>query len=244
MVDVTVIIVGLVIVFIASIVQGATGFGFALTSMPLLAIFIPLDVVVPIMVIFSLITNVLILVKLWSYVRIKKIWLLIVASSVSAPFGTYLLLIIEERVLKITVGLLIILFALVLWKGYSFTIKREKLALIPVGFLGGLLNGSLSLSGPPVVLFLTNQKEDKTIFRANITTYALILNVMTIIFFIMGGLIIKQVFSYMFWYFPALIIATFIGVKIGNKVEQALFKKITLLLIIISGFSAIVSAIF
>lgn len=242
--DLTIIIVGLFIIFVASIVQGTTGFGFALTSMPLLTILISLHTVVPIMVAFGLFANILILVKVWPNVKINKIWLLIVSSVIAAPIGTYLLLIIEQSTLKIIVGFLIVLFALALWRGYSIKIKNEKLALIPVGFSSGLLNGSLSLMGPPVVLFLTNQGEDKTTFRANITAYALVLNFTTIISFFMGGLINKEVITYIFWFSPALILGTFLGIKIANKVEQILFKKITLGLIILSGLSAMFTAMY
>jgi uncharacterized membrane protein YfcA len=224
-------------------VQGTTGFGFALTSMPLLTVLISLHTVVPIMVVFGLFANFLILVKMWSYVNFKKIWVLIVSSIIAAPIGTYVLLIIEQNILKLIVGFIIVLFALALWKGYSVKIKNEKLALIPVGFSSGLLNGSISLMGPPVVLFLTNQGEDKTTFRANITAYALILNLITITSFSMGGLIDKEVITYIISFSPALILGTFIGIKIGNNVKQALFKKFTLLLIIVSGLSAIFTAL-
>jgi uncharacterized membrane protein YfcA len=224
---------------LASIVQGTTGFGFALTSMPLLTILLSIHTVVPIMVVFGLCANILILVKVWSNVKFKKIWLLIVSSVIAVPLGTYLLLIIEQNTLKIITGFLIVLFALALWRSYSLQIKNERLALIPVGFSSGLLNGSISLSGPPVVLFLTNQGEEKTTFRENITAFALILNIITITTFFMGGLIIKEVITYILWFFPALFLGTFLGMKIANKVEQNLFKKITLGLIILSGLSAI-----
>lgn len=243
MIDLSILILGLIIIFVAAIVQGTTGFGFALTSMPLLTVLISLHTVVPIMVVFGLFANILILVKMWSYVNFKKIWVLIVSSIIAAPIGTYVLLIIEQNILKLIVGFFIVLFALALWKGYSVKIKKEKLALIPVGFSSGLLNGSLSLMGPPVVLFLTNQGEDKTTFRANITAYALILNLITITSFSLGGLIDKEVITYIISFSPALILGTFIGIKIGNNVKQALFKKFTLLLIIVSGLSAIFTAL-
>jgi uncharacterized membrane protein YfcA len=239
MMDLTIIILGLLIIFLASVVQGTTGFGFALTSMPLLTILLSIHTVVPVMVVFGLSVNILILVKVWSNVKLKKIWLLIASSVIGVPLGTYLLLIIDQNILKIITGFFIVLFALVLWKGYSLKIKNEKLALIPVGFSSGLLNGSISLSGPPVVLFFTNQGEDKTSFRANLTAFALILNIITITTFFMGGLFNKEVMTYVLWFFPALFLGTFLGIKIASKVEQALFRKITLGLIILSGLSAI-----
>ncbi|MBO1512092.1 hypothetical protein [Metabacillus bambusae] len=73
MIDLSIIILGLIIIFVAAIVQGTTGFGFALTSMPLLGVLISLQTVVPIMVVFGLFANILILVRVWSYVKFNKI---------------------------------------------------------------------------------------------------------------------------------------------------------------------------
>ncbi|MFC0472270.1 sulfite exporter TauE/SafE family protein [Halalkalibacter kiskunsagensis] len=243
MMDLTIIIVGLLIMFLSAVVQGTTGFGFALTSMPLLTILLSMHTVVPIMVVFGLCSNILILIKVWSHVKFKKTWLFIASSVIGVPLGTYILLIIDQNTLKIITGFLIVLFALALWRGYSLKIKNEKLALIPVGFSSGLLNGSISLSGPPVVLFLTNQGENKTAFRANLTSFSLILNIITIATFFVGGLINKEVMTYVFWFFPALFVGTFLGIKIASKVEQALFRKITLGLIIISGVSAVFTSL-
>jgi len=195
------------------------------------------------MVVFSFVTNILILIKVWPNIKFNKIWLLILSSIVAAPLGTYVLMVINQGTLKIMVGIIIIIFALLLWKGYSLTVKNEKLAFIPVGFTSGLLNGSVSLMGPPVVLFLTNQGEDKATFRANLTAYAFVLNIVTIVSFFMGDLINDEVITYLLWFSPALFVGTFLGMKIAGSVEQQLFKKITLGLIIVSGISAIISSI-
>jgi hypothetical protein len=196
------------------------------------------------MVFFSLFSNIIILVKMRSHVRYRKIWILIVYSVAAAPLGAYLLFLVEQNTLRIVVGCLIILFAVALWRGYNVKIKNEKLAFIPVGLASGLLNGSLSLMGPPVVLFLTNQGEDKRSFVANITAFAFVVNIVTIASYGVSGHVDKELLTYLLWLSPALVLGTLAGIQTGKFVKQEAFKKVTLLLIIVSGLSAVISAVY
>jgi uncharacterized membrane protein YfcA len=240
----SIIILSLLIIFLASFVQGVTGFGFALIAVPLLSKMIPLQSVVPIIVLFSFFSNIMILLQVKQYIDLRKMKLLVVSSLIAAPLGTYLLLVVNSNILKIIIGIIIIVFAIFLIKGYKFPIKNESFGIVPVGFASGLLNGSISFSGPPVVLFLSNQGVEKHVFRANLTAYAFILNIVTIGSYFISGLINKGVITYTCWFFITMIVGVLLGNKAVNKINERQFRKITLLLIIFSGAWTIFSVIY
>jgi uncharacterized membrane protein YfcA len=237
------VLFGIVIVIIAGFFQGLTSFGFALISMPILAVIIPVKEVVPIVVILCLFTNLIILANCFRYVEIKKIWILLLASFLAAPLGAYSLRIIDSDILKLISGILILAVSMLLLAGKVFQVKNENIAFIPVGFTSGFLNGSISMSGPPVVLFLTNQGVLKEAFRANITAYFLILNLFTIAIFFFGGLLTGSVLSYSLWFLPSMIIGVVLGNITISKVDNHLFRKIALWLIFISGAWTIITTI-
>ena len=237
------IALGIGIVTIASFFQGLTSFGFALIAMPILAKIIPIQETVPIVVTLSLFTNVLILRDAFRFVDLRKIWPLIVASFVAAPLGTYSLLFANAEALKLGTGILIISISVLLLTGLRFPIKKNRLAFALTGALSGFLNGSISLSGPPVALFLSNQGVDRNVFRANITAYALLLNVLTISTYAFTGLMSKNVMLSTLWFLPGLLIGTAIGIKVVKKLDEQLFRKIALALIIVSGCWTVASAI-
>ena len=56
------------------------------------------------------------------------------------------------------------------------------------------------------------------------------------------GLINKEVIEYSLWFCLALILGGFIGVKIDKLIKQALFLKISTLVIMISGFFTLLFA--
>lgn len=235
------ILFGVLIILLSGFIQGLTAFGFALVSMPLLSLFIPVQQVVPIIVILSLATNIGIWYDTRKSIDLKRYWLLILASLLAAPIGTKLILVLNPHMLKIMVGILILFFAISLLKGLTWKIKRERLSFVLVGFLCGVLNGSISISGPPVALFLTNQETDKQRFKANLNMFALILNVVTIFLFIQSGLINQDVISYISWMLPATVIGVLFGILAVRKLNEQVFKKLTLYLIIFSGFWTLLS---
>ncbi|SKC84238.1 sulfite exporter TauE/SafE family protein [Maledivibacter halophilus] len=241
--EIVVLALGFIVIFSAGLVQGATSFGFSLLSVPLLGAFMPLKIIVPMLIIYSFIINSIILYKIREHLELKRISLLIIAAVVTTPIGANMLINLDESILKIMVGIIVTISAVSFYFGYKVKIKNEKLAYIPVGLVSGLLNGSISISGPPVILFLTNQSVEKQVFRATLTGFFWVLNIMTIIIFLSKKLINVQVLKFTGYLLPALIGGVFIGINFGNKVKEETFEKLTTILIIIMGILSIVSGI-
>jgi len=234
---------GALIIFLAAMTQGITSFGFSLIALPLLDIFLPLQIIVPILVIYSLVLNTIILYYIKEFIDFKRISILVIAGIIGTPVGVYLLKVSNESTLKLLIGIIITIAAIANFTGYKIKIKNEKLSYIPVGLVSGLLNGSVSLGGPPVVLFLTNQDVEKQTFRANLTLYFWILNIITIPTHFFSGLITSEVIRYTAYLSPGLIVGTLLGIRLGNKLDEKLFKKLTLILITCMGVLSIISAI-
>ena len=237
------IIIGTLIVLIAGFLQGLTGFGFALISVPFLVKIITLKEAVPIVVVLSLCTNVAIIINCIKEIKIKKIWLLIITSIIFAPLGTYSLIYFNSNYLKLFFGIIIIVFSILLILDKSFAIKNERIGYGLTGSLSGYLNGSLSLSGPPVVLFLSNQGMSKNAFRANITFYSIILNSITIVTYLKNGLLNETFLEKIIYFLPAMLLGVLIGIKLSKKIDEKLFKKVVLILLLISGLWTIISTI-
>lgn len=231
------------IILLSSVIQGITSFGFSLVALPLLGMFLPLKIVVPMLVLYSLVLNIIILYHIRHHINIKQIAILVIFGIIGTPVGAHLLQIMDENTLKVIIGVLVTITAMINLYGFKIKVKNQRLSYIPVGFMSGILNGSVSLGGPPLVLFLTNQGVEKQRFRANLTSYFLILNIFTIPTYFLGGLITGEVVNYTLYVLPALIIGAFLGVKLGNKVDEHIFRRFTLGLIIATGLLSIITGI-
>lgn len=237
----TIIVLGLLIVFIASVAQGLTGFGFALIAVPLLSLLLPFDQVVPVVVSLGLITNVLMLFKLYRDVELRKIWLLLVFGFVGIPIGGYMLLAVPANILQLIVSILVLVFAILLLMRISYPIRNEYVAFPFVGLLSGVLNGSISVSGPPLVLFLANQGKDVDVFRSNLVVYGFFLNVFTLGMFAYQGFLNQEVISITLVACIAMALGTGLGMLLAKRVNQEMFKKIVIYLLMGSSIWATVN---
>lgn len=235
-------LIAFTIILFSSTVQGATGFGFSLLAVPLLALVMPLSSIVPVLVIFSLFLNIIVFFKLKGEVNKIQIGLLIGFGLISIPIGINALQGLDENLIKLTVGIVIIISAIAMQFGIKIKFKNQKIAYALTGFLSGILNGASSLSGPPVILLLSNEGADKAKFRKTLATYFLTLNLFSVPFFIMKGMVTNSVITDTIKLFPALIIGVLVGVGLGNKLPENIFRKISLLLIFVMGVLTVVSA--
>lgn len=238
-----ILVISLVIVYSASFIQGLSGFGSALVMVPLLVLFFPPKTVIPVSLMIGTALNLIISVRERRSLQGKRILPLLIAGAAGIPVGMLILLVVEGDIIRLVIGLVICITAILLLSGLYLRIGKEKLALLPVGFVSGVLNGSISMSGPPVVLFFSNQKLKKGNFRANLVTYFIFLNILTYPVFLIGGLFTTDVLILSALTAPGMVLGLITGLMLSGKVEEAHFKRIALILVVVTGLSALVSGI-
>jgi len=238
-----ILIIAIIILFFAGLIQGLAGFGFSMVSIPVLIIFIEPQLLTPTIIIHSVIINIFLFIKVRKDVQLGRIWPLVVAAIVGIPIGTWILLAVDADILRLFVGLFITLIGLAYIRDFRLDIKNEKMAFLPVGFISGILNGSITLSGPPVVLTLTNQEVPKKTFRANMIAYFLLLNLATLPFHFMKGLFTEVCIDLSLMLLPGMVLGAFIGTMLVKRVDEDNFKRMVLVLVIVSGLVSMITGI-
>jgi len=228
---------------LSAFIQGAVGFGFSLVAVPLLALLMPLKEIVPMMVLFSLVLNIMVWVQLQGHVDKKKMALLISMGLIFIPLGIYSLKILPESLIQISVGLLVILAALGMLADYKIHFRNPYVAFALTGALSGILNGSTSLSGPPVILMLSNDGMDKAQFRKTLATYFMTLNLFSLPMFLAGGMVNRDLLFRSASLLPGVFVGVLIGIKFGNRLKENVFRSITLVLILVMGVMTILSGL-
>lgn len=237
------IVLSFLIILFASVVQGMTGFGFSLIAVPLLGLFLPLKDFVPMLVLFSFILSIFLYKKLSGDFNKKRIIVLALSGISSTFFGINILKIVDDTILKLVVGVVILISSVIMIFGIRIKIRLKILGDIIAGVLSGLLNGSVSLSGPPVILLLSNENTEKETFRKTLTTYFLTLNFISLPMFFVNELLTRGIVIKSLINLPALGIGMCLGLFIGNRISEGHFKKITLGMIFILGIMSVISAV-
>jgi uncharacterized protein len=163
--------------FAGAFVQSATGFGFALILSPaLFAVLEPVEAVTTLLLL-GLLLNVLVLVE-GGHVDWRTLAPLLVAAVPGLVAGVALLGWLAKSTLQVAVGLAVIGAA-----GWQLRQRRQPVRthLSPAtgwaaGFASGVLSTSISVSGPPIVLWLEARGVRPREFRATLAASFLALN--------------------------------------------------------------------
>jgi uncharacterized protein len=166
--------------FVGAFVQSATGFGFALVLSPaLFAVLEPVEAVTALLALGFLL-NLLVFFEHGrpGAVDWRSILPMLVAAVPGLVIGFAVLEALSKEALQVAVGVAVLLAA-----GWQLRQRRrQKRPALPasagwaVGFLSGTLTTSISVSGPPLVLWLEARGVGPQEFRASLAASFLALN--------------------------------------------------------------------
>lgn len=215
-------------VLVGGMVQGCIGFGFGMISLTPLLFIMNQREAVPALLILSMLNTAPIALSNRDKIRASIVAPLLGGAVIGVPIGVAAILYLEGPVFGAAVGLVLLTFAVVLAAGWGYPLPRPQIASLPVGFLSGIMNGSTSMGGPPVVLFLANQAVPRDVFRTNIVTYFSCTNVVSIALMAGHGLIDGDLLARTALLAPLLIAGTYAGSRISRHTSEKRFKTVTL----------------
>lgn len=232
------------VVLFSSFLQTITGFGYALSAAPLLALIIgPKDAVM--FVLFTgILTKLTLLCRIWHQSNFSAIGLLFAASLAGALPGAYVLKIISNDALKLAIGLVLIVITFAMARDFRVTISQPRLAQSVVGVISGFLATTTSLSGPPVVMYYLNEQMNKETIRANLTRYFILNNAASLVLsYFFGTLKTEILAANTLICLPAIVIGIWLGEKLFTKFNAGIFKKLALTVITVSAVISIFSGL-
>src|SRR5262252_6956712 len=99
------------VLFCATLIRSALGFGEALVAVPLLAFVLPVKVAAPVAVLVSITVAALVLAQDWRHVRARSALRLVLWTIPGIPLGLLLLRVGAEPLVKGTLGTIVAGFA-------------------------------------------------------------------------------------------------------------------------------------
>ena len=154
------------IVVLAYIVFGLTGFGASITAMPLLAYLFPLRFAVPMMLIFDVCATLALGLRNRRAVDRRELLRLIPFMLVGMVLGVTLLVKAPERALLFLLGTFVLAYA-----AWSLLFDRSVKTIAtgwvaPLGTAGGVFTALFGTGGPIYVIYLAGRLHDKSVLRA------------------------------------------------------------------------------
>lgn len=238
-----IVVLGNAVVFFAAVMQALSGFGYGVVAVPIMTLFLEPKIVSSFVLIHSTILNTILTVKMRKLVDFRQIWPMLIAGIIGVPFGTYLLAVLDPSIIRLIIGVIVTSFAAALLTGFRAEIKNERRLYAPVGFVSGVLNSSITMASPPIVLFLANKNTEKQKFRASLFVYFTLLAYFTLPAFWIGGIISREAIKYTIAFLPAWALGSVAGLWLSHKVDEGTFRKTVLVIILTVGIIAIVAGL-
>ena len=240
------------VVLLANIIQGITGFAGTILAMPFSARLVGLDVAVPVLNVLGLLSGIYVFAgnrKFIDRAEIKRV-LLITVPAVLAGILIRRWLSSDPGLLYIILGSVVTLTAVL---GLLNMLRKRKETAVCIETAGtgkgrnalsllilaacGLVHGMFVCGGPLLISYLAGRIKDKTSFRATISTVWIFLNgIILVSQFVTGswsmGLLRIQLIS-----LPFLFAGMFIGGILYRRMSQKTFMVLTYFLLLVAGLS-------
>jgi uncharacterized membrane protein YfcA len=232
------------VVLIAAYVRGFAGFGFALISVPSLALLLPPSEVVPALFLTSMGSAAHLVPRVWSNVHWRSVRWMLLGAIVATPVGVALLSAIPAAEMRIAIAVVVLITAVLLWQGFALKVIPGRAPAFATGIASGFLNGSAGIGGPPVVLFYFSSPATGAIGRASLIVYFFVLDLAGIGATAAAGLITAKTFLLALVILPPLMLGIWAGHRKFIATDPALFRKLVLLLLIALAVATAFKAVY
>ena len=223
--------------FAGALVAGLSGFAFGLVAASIwLYILTPLQTAT-LIVAFGLIVQGYAVWKLRHALDWGKLWPFLLGAVAGVPAGIFILGRASPVHVKAGIGALLVLYSL-------YALLRPKMPQVAaggaaadagVGFLNGVLGGITGLAGILVTIWcgLCGWPKDRqrTIFQpVAVATFA-----MSAAWLGLRGAVAADTIRMFLFGLPALLAGTWLGMKLYGRLDEATFRKVVLILLLVSG---------
>lgn len=224
-----------VILFGASFIRSAFGFGEALIAVPLLSLVIPVRDAAPVAVLLSITIAGLIVLQDWRHIHVRNAISLFLATLVGIPFGLLLLTMVRESIVKGLLACVIIMFS-------SYLLISERPPLLSsnrldwlFGFGAGILGGAYGMNGPPLIVYGTLKRWSPQHFRATLQGYFLPASTVVMGGYWKTGLLTSEI-THLYWLsLPGALLAILLGRMANQRMQGTAFIRFVHIGLIVIG---------
>ena len=227
------------ILVVAYVVRGITGFGSGLIAIPALALLLPLGLVVPMVGLLDYIASVSHGLKHRQAIAWREILPLLPFTFLGVVSGLYLFKTLDTELLKRFLGGFVLLYALYSLAGKSPKGQGSRYWALPAGGCGGLIGTLFGTGGPFYVIYLHFRGLDKSSFRATIATIFFIDGASRIIGYTASGFYSMNVLVLVAAALPVMAVALYAGGHIHTNISSQGFQRAISIILMCSGLALI-----
>lgn len=225
----------LVAVAVGSMVKGVSGLGPSVIVVPILGTFVGVEAAVVIFAVPALMSNVLVVRRFSGELRsTRHLPAIVVPGAIGAAVGSLVLTSVDEGLLAIVVGALVVAYAVLFVTSPQLTAPpavARRLSPV-VGLLAGVMQGTAGFCGPVVGAWLHSFRLPRSAYLVSVSTVFALIGVAQV-----GTLAVLGRFTWDRAGAAALALAGVvvfvpIGMRVGRHIGRTAFDRVIVLLLL------------
>lgn len=220
----------------AYIIFGVAGFGTALIASPILAMFIPLPKIVPLLALLDMFAALSNILKDGKKAQLGELKRLIPLMIIGSLVGAAILLKTRADILLLALGIFVVAYSLYTLSGLKPQRQYSTRAAIPFGLVGGVFSALFGSGGFIYAIYLSGRIEAKDSLRITQTTLIGFSTLTRVILFTLAGVYWdKHLFLMVLLLAPGMLCGVFIGRHITLKLSREQFIRLINVVVLCSG---------
>lgn len=231
----------LIAAFFGGLISGLSGFAMGLVVSGVWLHVISPDQNAALIVLCGLVTQGSGIWRVRHAVNWRRVAPFIIGSALGIPVGTALLTTLDPVKLRVTIGVLLVIYSLYsLIRPALKPVQGGLPADVGVGVMNGLIGGLTGLGGIAITIWCQLRGEPKDTQRAIFQPVMFATFAMTAVSFAVAGTFTIETFKLYAFALPILVVGIWCGLHLYGKLDDAAFRKVVLLLLLAAGVSLIV----
>ena len=221
---------------VAGLAKGATAMGLPLIATPILAsVFGPRQAVV-IISIPNVVANTLLVLQSWRvWSLLPSLLPLVAANAVGTVFGAFLLAGLDQRTFAVLIAAMAALFLLRGGRLVGDPGTRRARFLVPVvGFAGGVMQGTTSISSPLIGSFFHAMRLEPRDYVITLAAVFQISAIVQVISYDALGLFTPELATLGVLACIPMLLALMAGIAVRGRLDQVRFRQLIVVLIVVS----------
>lgn len=237
-----VLVLAPLIVLLAYLIFGISGFGSTLIAVPLLAHVLPLTFVIPVVVVLDCVGAISMGLKLREDVWKRELLPMLPFLLVGLLMGAFVLLNLPTRWLLAGLGVLVVIFG-----GYYLLQRKPVLRLprwagAPIGLIAGTTSAAFGVGGPLYVFYFTARGATPEQVRATVPAVFSFTAVARIAIFAGAGLYNVNVAITVALLLPVMVLGLWCGQRLHGRLTRDQALRIIGGLLLLGGASLLIRA--
>ncbi|MCB9134442.1 MAG: sulfite exporter TauE/SafE family protein [Anaerolineales bacterium] len=219
--------------------KGGLGGTAGALATPLMALVMPADQVIGLMLPILMVADVFAVASHWKRWDGRLVAWMIPGAVVGVTIGTYFITNAPTATLKMMLGIIVLLFAV--YKLFEKRLFRNAVYAprdvhgIIAGTVAGFSSALAHTGGPPVSIYLLLRRVQPRIFNATSALFFTILNWIKVPYYFYAGLFDFEQMKSLLWLLPLLPLGVWGGKYLADKISREAFERVIVVFLVVTA---------